>query len=53
MSIDIKETIDRRGADALSASRHLADLSSDQKNKILLSMADQLLSDCDIIIEAN
>ena len=41
------------GADALSASRHLADLSSDQKNKILLSMADQLLSDCDIIIEAN
>lgn len=41
------------GADALSASRHLADLSSDQKNKILLSMADQLLSDCDIIIAAN
>ncbi|MFL2451906.1 MAG: glutamate-5-semialdehyde dehydrogenase [Verrucomicrobiales bacterium] len=53
MSIDIKETIERMGADALSASRHLADLSSDQKNKILLSMADQLLSDCDIIIEAN
>ena len=53
MSIDIKETIERMGADALSASRHLADLSSDQKNKILLSMADQLLSDCDIIIAAN
>ena len=53
MSIDIKETIERMGADALIASRHLADLSSDQKNKILLSMADQLLSDCDIIIEAN
>ena len=53
MSIDIKETIERMGADALSASRHLAYLSSDQKNKILLSMADQLLSDCDIIIEAN
>ena len=53
MSIDIKETIERMGADALSASRHLADLSSAQKNKILLSMADQLLSDCDIIIEAN
>ena len=53
MSIDIKETIERMGADALIASRHLADLSSEQKNKILLSMADQLLSDCDIIIEAN
>ena len=53
MSIDIKETIERMGADALIASRHLADLSSDRKNKILLSMADQLLSDCDIIIEAN
>lgn len=53
MSIDIKETIERMGADALIASRHLADLASAQKNKILLSMADQLLSDCDIIIEAN
>ena len=53
MSINIKETVEKMGEDALIASRHLSDLSSDQKNKILLSMATQLLKDCDVIIEAN
>ena len=41
------------GSDALTASRALANLTTDQKNKILLAMADGILSDADQIISAN
>ena len=41
------------GSDALTASRVLANLTTDQKNTILLAMADGILSDTDKIISAN
>ena len=53
MSKEIKDKITKMGSDALRASRALANLTTDQKNKILLAMADGILSDADQIISAN
>ena len=53
MSKEIKNKITKMGSDALTASRALAILTTDQKNKILLAMADGILSDADQIISAN
>ena len=53
MSKEIKDKITKMGSDALTASRALANLNTDQKNKILLAMADGILSDADKIISAN
>ena len=53
MSKEIKDKITKMGSDALTASRALANLTTDQKNKILLAMADGILSDADKIISAN
>tara|TARA_B100000035_G_scaffold194378_1_gene165922 strand:+ start:1483 stop:2748 length:1266 start_codon:yes stop_codon:yes gene_type:complete len=53
MSKEIKDKITKMGSDALKASRALATLTTDQKNKILLAMADGILSDADQIISAN
>ena len=53
MSKEIKDKITKMGSDALTASRALANLITDQKNKILLAMADGILSDADQIISAN
>ena len=53
MSKEIKDKITKMGSDALTASRTLANLTTDQKNKILLAMADGILSDADQIISAN
>ena len=53
MSKEIKNKITKMGSDALTASRALANLTTDQKNKILLAMADGILSDADQIISAN
>ena len=53
MSKEIKDKITKMGSDALTASRALANLTTDQKNKILLAMADGILSDADQIITAN
>ena len=53
MSKEIKDKITEMGSDALTASRALANLTTDQKNKILLAMADGILSDADKIISAN
>ena len=53
MSKEIKDKITKMGSDSLTASRALANLTTDQKNKILLSMADGILSDADQIISAN
>ena len=50
---EIKDKITKMGSDALTASRALANLTTDQKNKILLAMADGILSDADKIISAN
>lgn len=49
----IKEQILDMGAKALAASRQLATFDSDHKNRILLSMAEQLISDQDDILAAN
>ena len=53
MSSEIKNEITNMGSNALEASRALANLSSSEKNNILLSMAEGILSDADKIIEAN
>lgn len=53
MSKEIKDKITKMGSDALTASRVLANLTTDQKNTILLAMADGILSDTDKIISAN
>ena len=53
MSKEIKDKITKMGSDALMASRALANLTTDQKNKVLLAMADGILSDADQIISAN
>ena len=53
MSKEIKDKITKMGSDALTASRALSNLTTDQKNKILLAMADGILSDADQIISAN
>jgi len=53
MSKEIKDKITKMGSDALTASRALANLTTDQKNEILLAMADGILSDADQIISAN
>ena len=53
MSKEIKDKITKMGSDALIASRALATLTTDQKNKVLLAMADGILSDADQIISAN
>lgn len=53
MSSEIKNEITNMGSNALEASRALANLSSSEKNNILLAMADGILSDADKIIEAN
>ena len=53
MSKEIKDKITKMGSDALTASRALANLITEQKNKILLTMADGILSDADQIISAN
>ena len=53
MSKEIKDKITKMGSDALTASRALANLTTDQKNKILIAMADGILSDADQIISAN
>ena len=53
MSKEFKDKITKMGSDALTASRALANLTTDQKNKILLAMADGILSDADKIISAN
>ena len=53
MSKEIKNKITKMGSDALTASRALSNLTTDQKNKILLAMADGILSDADQIISAN
>ena len=53
MSKEIKDKITKMGSDALTASRALANLTTDQKNKILLAMANGILSDADKIISAN
>ena len=53
MSKEIRDKITKMGSDALTASRALANLTTDQKNKILLAMADGILSDADQIISAN
>ena len=53
MSKEIKDKIIKMGSDALMASRALATLTTDQKNKVLLAMADGILSDADQIISAN
>ena len=53
MSKEIKDKITKMGSNALTASRALVNLTTDQKNKILLAMADGILSDADQIISAN
>ena len=53
MSKEIKDKITKMGSDALTASRALVNLTTDQKNEILLAMADGILSDADQIISAN
>ena len=53
MSSEIKNEITNMGSNALEASRALANLSSSEKNNILLAMAEGILSDADKIIEAN
>ena len=53
MTKEIKDKITKMGSDALTASRALVNLTTDQKNKILLAMADGILSDADQIISAN
>ena len=52
MSKEIKDKITKMGSDALTASRALSNLTTDQKNKILLAMADGT-PDADQIISAN
>ncbi|MFK5924650.1 MAG: glutamate-5-semialdehyde dehydrogenase [Verrucomicrobiota bacterium] len=49
----IKDQILTMGAQALEASRELATFDSDHKNRILLAMADRLIADEAIILEAN
>ncbi|MFT4550436.1 MAG: glutamate-5-semialdehyde dehydrogenase [Verrucomicrobiales bacterium] len=51
--MDIKQEIHQMGRQALAASRGLAKLSSEQKNSILLAMADGLLADESTILDAN
>ncbi len=49
----IKGRILSMGANALSASRELATFDTDHKNRILRAMADQLIADEAVILEAN
>ena len=51
--MDIKNEIHQMGRRALAASRGLAKLSSEQKNAILLAMADGLMAAEEVILEAN
>ena len=51
--MNIKEEIHQMGRQALAASRGLAKLSTDQKNTILLTMADGLLAEEEAILAAN
>ena len=51
--MDIKAEIHQMGRQALAASRGLAKLSTEQKNEILLAMADGLMADEDAILAAN
>ena len=51
--MDIKEEIYQMGCRALAASRGLAQLSSEQKNTILLAMAGGLLAEEEMILAAN
>ncbi len=50
---DLKAEILKMGAQALAASRALAKLTTDQKNAILLAMADEILAREPEILEAN
>lgn len=51
--ISIKDQILAMGAKALDASRQLVTFDSDHKNRILCAMADQLITDETLILEAN
>jgi glutamate-5-semialdehyde dehydrogenase len=51
--MDLQAAILDMGHRARAASHELVKLSSDQKNRILLAMADQLLADQDTILAAN
>ncbi len=53
MSDSLKEEIHRLGAQALAASRELAKLSTEDKNRILVAMADELVAREGPILEAN
>jgi len=52
-SLDIKAEITRMGEQATAASRGLAQLDTEAKNRILLAMADGLVSKTAEIVEAN
>jgi len=51
--MNLRDQVRQLGADALAASRELAKLSTDQKNAVLESMADELIARSDGIIDAN
>ena len=51
--ISFKEKINQVGMQAKDASKILAKASSKQKNEALLSMADHILKDKGLILEAN
>ncbi|MEM9480549.1 MAG: glutamate-5-semialdehyde dehydrogenase [Verrucomicrobiota bacterium] len=53
MSENIQEQVHEMGRKALAASRELAKLTSDQKDAILLAMADELVAQTASILEAN
>jgi len=53
MSQDIKDTVLQMGAQAVEAARGLSKLSSDEKNRILLAMADGLVAATEPIVAAN
>ncbi len=51
--MDLKEQIHQMGRQALAASRQLVKLSTQQKNQVLLAMADELTASEPTILEAN
>ncbi|MEM0896204.1 MAG: glutamate-5-semialdehyde dehydrogenase [Verrucomicrobiota bacterium] len=53
MSENIQEQVHEMGRKALAASRELAKLTSEEKNAILLAMADELVAQTASILEAN
>lgn len=50
---DLKSTLQQMGQNARSSALQLAQLTAEKKNQILVSMADALVADASLILEAN